>query len=165
MLLRVLLPLLIFINLIANKPSNAQPNKSSNIQYIRIEYTGEASKPYTKIFLGLPHSMDSIDSNFFTRKFTFTEEGLYNIKRLTEREHFMDRDTILGDAYNVAFIGTYESTIFVTSYLSRIKELFQLASEQLGADPANCSRFKGAVESIITILRLEGRLTSIQNDK
>lgn len=125
--------------------------------FIEMKYTGESSKPYPVIMFGLPGSLDTENVKFYVHKFEISKKGLDEIRHVTENRQDILRDTVLESTFQVSFVGDGESTIFVTTYLSRVREIFQISLLQFQNDPSSQTRLKKQLDNIISRMEIDNQ--------
>lgn len=122
-------------------------------------YSGDQSKPYPRILLYIPGSLEPLTDSIYTHKLEITKNAFENIRQSIEERKFMDSDSVLLSSFVYQFMisNNGETTIFLTPYLHRIRQIFYTISDQLKSTNDEM-RMKRQLESIMKRLVYDNKL-------
>jgi hypothetical protein len=150
-MLSVFLPLLIITSSFNEK--KIEPG------YIKFQYNGDQSKPYPRILFYLPGSTEPLVDSISTDKLEISKAGFEAIRQAIEVRKGIPRDSALKDDYSYQFLvsNSGETTIFLTPYLPRIRDIFYVVSNQLKTSE-NEMRMKKELQSLLNRIMYDNRL-------
>jgi hypothetical protein len=125
--------------------------------YIKLQYNGDGAKPFPLIYFYLPGSGNIGAQNFYTSKFEITENAYNEIRKFVVNEGPILKDTAFKSSYQFTFVGDGETTIFLTTYLSRLTEIFQFIIEQFRLDSKTQGIVRRKIDSALSRLKYEVR--------
>jgi hypothetical protein len=101
--------------------------------YIKFYYSGDQSKPYPRILLYLAGSLESLNDSISTHKLEISKESFEAIRKAIEERNntFTDSSLLNSNCYQYIISNNGETTIFLTPYLPRVRQLFSIITNQL----------------------------------
>lgn len=130
-----------------------------NENYIKLQYNGDRSKPYSKILLYMKGSNEPKTDTLFTYKLEISKESFEIIENsINERKNII-KDSSLIKPYSYEFIVSHngETMILLTPYLTTIRNLFNVIKNQIKNSNKQL-RVKELLDDIISRLKYDNNL-------
>ena len=133
-------------------PISERPKK-----FVKIEYTGDVSKPYPVVILYTPGAKNADGDNLFSEKIKISEIQYVKIKSLImAADYVRDIDSTFEYPYQFDIIED-SAQIFRTRSVSAFKKICASIEYEL-RDKGKRDRFKLRIESTLSRLRSENQL-------